>query len=136
MYGVLFWAVLLFAITMLLYRADGTGMSHDESKSFARYSKDIHTATHKFNSTNNHVLNSIFMHYAHNMFGSYEQFIRVPSTGAGIIFMLSVSYIIRKTVRSKPLQLVSMLLLCFSNSYYSYLFMARGYSYALMSLAV
>ncbi len=136
LYVVLFLAVLLFSITMLIYQADYTGTSHDESKSFFRYSKDIHTATHKFNSTNNHVLNSIFMHYAYNMFRSYEQYIRVPSTGAGIMFMLAISYVISKTVRSKPLRLVSVLLLCFSTSYYNYLFMARGYSYALMSLAV
>lgn len=136
LFNVLFWGVLLCAVILLIYKADFTGMSYDEYLSFMRYTKDVYTATHRFDSTNNHVLNSIFMHYAKDSFGSYEQFIRIPSLAAGIIFMLAASYIIRKTVRSNILRIVSLLMVCFSGAYFSYLFMARGYAYALASFAV
>jgi len=136
LYGILFWVVLLCAVILLIYKADYSGMSHDESKSFTRYSKDIYTATHRFESTNNHILNSVFMYYAHNLFGSYEQFIRIPSVTAGIIFMFAASYIISRTVHSKVLRIVSLLLVCFSRSYYGFLFMARGYAFALAAFAL
>ena len=109
----LFFMILLSSVALKIYKADRTGIIYDESLTFHRYCDSVRTALTRFDpddasSTNNHVLNSIFIHYAQRCFGFYEHFIRIPSLLAGIVFSLTVAYIIYKTIHSGPMRVVSL----------------------------
>ena len=76
--------ILLTAITFRIYKADYTGILHDEVITLNLFSKDVNTALNSYQSTNNHVINSILICFVRKHFGSYEQFLRIPSTFFGI----------------------------------------------------
>ena len=87
-----------------------------------------------FTTTNNHVLNSVLMYYAHKYFSFYEHFIRIPSLSAGIMFSLSIAYVVYKTVRSRALQVAALALVSLVPFVFNYSFLARGYSFALAGI--
>ena len=73
----LFFLILLSSVALKIYKADRTGIIYDESLTFQRYCDSVRTALTSFDpasasSTNNHLLNSIFIHYAHKYFNFYE----------------------------------------------------------------
>ena len=135
----LFLAVLLSCVGLRIYKADRAGISYDESLSFQRYGSSIHTALTSFDpasasSTNNHVLNSIFINYARKYFGSYEHFIRLPSLFAGIIFSLAMAYIVYKTIELRSIRIVSLGMVLLVPFVFDYSYLARGYSFALAGI--
>jgi len=137
----LFFVVLLSTIGLKIYKADRAGIIYDESLTFQRYCDSVHTALTSFDptdasSTNNHVLNSIFIHYAQRCFGSYEHFIRIPSLSAGIIFSLALAYIIYKTIQSGAMRVVSLALVLLVPFVFDYSYLARGYSFGLAGIYV
>ncbi|MHC5062080.1 MAG: hypothetical protein ACYTFK_13525, partial [Planctomycetota bacterium] len=132
----LFLTLLLLCVGLRIYKSDRAGISYDESLTFQRYAGSVKAALTSFDpasasSTNNHVLNSIFIHYAQKYFGSYEHFIRIPSLAAGIIFSLATAYIIYKTVRSRTIRIASLGMVLLLPYVFDYSYLARGYSFAL-----
>jgi len=133
-YTSLFGATLLFAIGVRIYKAHYSGIMYDESMTFNNYCRDVHTAITSFTSTNNHILNSVFICFAHKLLGSYEHFIRIPSVSASILFTFALAYIICKTIDSWPLRIVSLALILLGQYVYHYSFLARGYAFALAGI--
>jgi hypothetical protein len=135
----LFFVVLLSCVGLRIYKADRAGISYDESLTFQRYGGSVEAALTMFDprnasSTNNHVLNSIFIHYARKCFGSYEHFIRIPSLTAGIIFSLAMAYIIYKTIQLRSIRIVSLAMILLVPFVFDYSYLARGYSLALAGI--
>jgi hypothetical protein len=135
----LFFVVLLSCVGLRIYKADRAGISYDESLTFQRYGGSVEAALTMFDprdasSTNNHVLNSIFIHYARKCFGFYEHFIRIPSLTAGIIFSLAMAYIIYKTIQSRAIRIVSLAVILLVPFVFDYSYLARGYSLALAGI--
>ena len=136
---ILFFVVLLATIGLKIYKADRTGISYDESLTFQRYCGSVHKALTSFDpadasSTNNHLLNSIFIHYARKCFSSYEHFIRIPSLSAGIVFSLAMAYIIYKTIHSGPMRVVSLAMVSLVPFVFDYSYLARGYAFGLAGI--
>lgn len=136
---VLFFVVLLATIGLKIYKADRAGIIYDESLTFQRYCDSVHTALTSFDpadasSTNNHVLNSIFIHYAQKCFSFYEHFIRIPSLLAGVMFSLALAYIIYKTIHSGAMRVVSLAMVSLVPFVFDYSYLARGYAFGLAGL--
>ncbi len=136
---VLFFVVLLSTIGLKIYKADRAGISYDESLTFQRYCDSVHTALTSFDpadasSTNNHVLNSIFIHYAQKYFSFYEHFIRIPSLLAGVVFSLALAYIIYKTIHSGAMRVASLALVSLVPFVFDYSYLARGYAFGLAGI--
>jgi hypothetical protein len=74
------------------------------------------------------------MYYAHKYFSFYEHFIRIPSLSAGILFSLSIAYVVYKTIRSNALQVTALALVSLVPLVFNYSFLARGYSFALAGI--
>ncbi len=130
-YLFIFFLILLSTIALKIYKADHAGIIFDESRTFRNFAQSIHSALNSYTHANNHILNSIFVHYAYKLFGSYEHFIRIPSLLAGIMFSLSIAYIVYKTIRSNTLRIVSLGLVSLVPFVFNYSFLARGYAFAL-----
>jgi hypothetical protein len=134
----LFWGlfilILLSSIVLKIYKVDYLGTIYDEAMSFWNYGRDYHTATHTFDSTNNHILNSVFICWAYNNFKSYENFVRIPSLIAGIVFSLAAALVVYKSIRSDALRLATLGLVIFTPYVFDYSYLARGYAYGLAAL--
>jgi hypothetical protein len=135
----LFFVVLLSTIGLRIYKADRAGISYDESLTFQRYCDSVRTALTSFDpadasSTNNHVLNSIFIHCSQKYFGFYEHFIRIPSLLAGIVFSLATAYIVYKTIGSRAMRIVSLTLILLLPFVFDYSYLARGYAFGLAGI--
>ena len=130
----LFALILLSSITLKIYKADRVGIIYDESMTFMHYCDSVHTALNSYTHPNNHVLNSIFIYYAHKFFGFYEHFIRMPSLLAGIVFSLALAYIIRRTIESDAMRVASLALVSFVPFVFDYSYLARGYAFALAGI--
>ncbi|MCK5566011.1 MAG: hypothetical protein KAJ07_12260 [Planctomycetes bacterium] len=135
----LMWVVLLASIGLKIFKADVSGMTYDESLTLTRYCDSVETAVTNFDrksasSTNNHLLNSILIHYARKFFSSYEHYIRIPSLAAGVLFSLSMFYIVRKSVSSRLICLTGLGTVLLTPFVFDYSLLARGYSLALGGL--
>jgi len=130
----IFVLVLLFSLGLKIYKADYSGVIYDESMTFFHFSQTLDDAVGKFTSTNNHVLNSVLVYFAYQWFGTYEHFVRVFSLSAGIIFSLSLAYVIYKTIQSAPLRVAALAWISFVPFVFDYSYYARGYAYMLAAL--
>jgi len=130
----LFTAVVLATIVFKVYKMDRAGVISDESRTFRDSSRSIHGALHVYSSPNNHVLNSIFIYFAHKLFPDYEHFLRIPSLTAGIFFSLALAYIVVKTFSSYLLRIAIFGLVSLVPSVFDYSFLARGYAFGLAGL--
>jgi hypothetical protein len=135
-FTVLFILILLFTIALKIYKADQSGIIFDESRTFRSYAFSVEQALTSYDRPNNHVLNSIFIYYAHKFFGSYEHFVRIPSLIAGIMYSLALAYIILKIIKTKTIQLASLALISLVPFVFDYSFLARGYTFALAAITM
>lgn len=130
----LFWAlfliIIILSIALKIYKADHAGIIYDESMTYLNYTNDIQSALTTY-TPNNHVLNSIFIHYAHKIFGFYEHFIRVPSLLAGVLFSLSIAYIVYKSIESDLLRIAALGMVSLVPFVFDYSFLARGYAFSI-----
>jgi len=129
-----FLLIILFSVGLKIYKANHAGIIYDERANYQLFSSSIHRALNVFDTTNNHVLNSVFMYYAHKYFGYYEHFIRIPSLSAGILFSLCIAYIVYKTIQSRILRVTTLAAVSFVPIVFNYSFLARGYSFALAGI--
>ena len=129
--SILFLLVMVFATGFRIYKADFAGITYDERANFRIFAQNLFTAVNVFTTTNNHVLNSVLMYYAHEYFAYYDHFIRIPSLLAGILFTLSLAYIVHRTISSKAIRVAALAMISLIPFVVDYSFMARGYSYAM-----
>lgn len=129
LFQALFLIIILLSIALKIYKADYAGIAYDESLTFQQFSQDVETALTSY-TPNNHVLNSIFIHYAHKFFGFYEHFVRIPSLLAGIVFSLSIAYIVYKSIESDLLRITAFAMISLVPFVFDYSFLARGYAFS------
>lgn len=114
--------------------ADYTGVEFDEMTSWQRFSSSIHEARHDYHSTNNHVLNSIFIHLASRFFGGYEHYIRIFPMLSGILFFAATLYVIKNLFDGLLLQVACLLFVYSIRFNFFYLAVARGYGFGLSAM--
>ncbi len=127
----LFFLILFGSIGLKIYKACHSGIIFEEWMNSIAFGGSLGTAIGNFSTTNNHVLNSIFMHYAQKFFSSFEHFIRIPSVLAGVLFSLSMAYIIYKTIASNALRAACLALVSLVPLVFDFSYLARGYAFAL-----
>ncbi len=130
LYGI----ILLAAFVCLIHVADASGVQFDEMTSWQRFSSSIYEARHDYHSTNNHVLNSIFICLAGKLFGSYEHYIRIFPMISGILYCLSAAYVIRHLLSNLWLQALCLIFVISIWWIFFFLTLARGYGFALSAL--
>ncbi len=128
---ILFLLVLLFSLGLKIYKADYTGLIYDEVLTFQDYGHSFQEAVGSFKSTNNHILNSVFVYFGYTLFGSYIHFVRIFSLSSGILFSLSLAYVIYKTISSNALRVAALVWISFIPVVFDYTYYARGYAYML-----
>ena len=130
---VFFLLVLLTAIAFRIYKADYTGIIHDEAFTYLHFGGSITKALSPMPRTyeNFHVLSSILEYYTGKYFRGYEHFIRIPHLAGGIILSLSLAYIICKTIRQNVLRVTLLAAVLFHYYLFDLSFLARGYALAL-----
>lgn len=138
---IILFSVIAIGIILFLYvftKSYVSAFTHDESFSYLNYCKESFMEIISFSNwyTNNHVLNSLFMKYSEQLFGSSEIALRLPNLLLLIVYMV-YSYLLFKNTKS--LLTVAMFSLMCTNCLLMDLFgLARGYGmscgFMLMSL--
>jgi hypothetical protein len=123
--------VLFLGIGFRVYKAHYTGIVYDEVWTYEDYCKDLHTAVTFYESTNNHILNSIFIILTEKVLGGYEHFLRIPALLFGALFCGAITYIVHKTIRSPVMKIVILLLILLNWFIFDLTYLARGYAIAL-----
>lgn len=127
----LFFLILFGSIGLKIYKACHTGIIFEEWSNSIAFGGSLGTAIGSYSAPNNHVLNSIFMSCAQKFFSSFEHFIRIPSLLAGVLFSLSMAYIIYKTIESNALRAACLALVSLVPLVFDFSYLARGYAFAL-----
>lgn len=130
----IFILILLSSIGLKIYKADYSGLIYDEVLTFQDYGHSLSDAVGKFNSTNNHVLNSVFVCFGYTLFDSYIHFVRIFSLTAGVLFSLALAYVVYKTIQSRVLRAATLAWISFIPFVFDYSYYARGYAYMLMAV--
>jgi len=124
------WSLLILAAFGLLVssvsRAATLAFNHDESLSFAIFTSNPwwrHTA-------NDHLLNTMLMHWCSVLLGNSELSLRFPNLLAHALYLLCTLALLRR-VRGPALQLAGFGLLNLNLFVAEYFFVARGYGLAL-----
>ena len=129
----LFILVLLIAIAFRIYKAHHTGIIYDEAWTYGYFGNNIKAmlSPQPEPHQNYHILTSILNCYSYKLFGGYEHFIRIPSLISGIIFSLSLAYIIYKAISSYALRFALLALTSLQFFVFDLSFLARGYALGL-----
>lgn len=133
MFLLLFILILLITIVFRIYKAHNTGVVYDEAWSYGYFGNNIEKmlSPQPEPHQNYHVLTTILNCYSHKYFGGYEHFIRIPHLISGIIFSLSLAYIIYKAVKSNALRVVLLAAASLQYFVFDLSFLARGYALGL-----
>lgn len=134
--GILLVGLVILAAGLFVYKCHCTGVTYDEFMSLRDYARSVHEARHNYTSTNNHVLNSILIYASKSWFGGYEQFIRIFPMLSGIVFFVSIAYVITRTVSNRWLWIFGLAMLFCVRQVLNYLVMARGYTYGLSAMGL
>ncbi len=102
-------------------------MDYDEAYSFLNYARrPIYQGLADYNSTNNHLLNTLLMHVTHLSFGPQEWALRLPVFAAGVALVGS-TYVMGRSLHSPQAGLVAAALMATSDVMINYSVNARGY---------
>lgn len=126
----LFVLVLLAGMGFRIYKAHSAGIVYDEAFTSLHFEADVYKSP-TLEHPNFHVLTAIFNRWAHDLFGSYEHFVRIPALLFAVILLWSLAYMIHKAIDSKLLKIMFFGLVSFSPFVFDLSFLARGYSIAL-----
>jgi hypothetical protein len=126
--------IILISLLLLIYtvlRAVKLSFTFDESLSFNRFGSQrfIDIISYKVVSSNNHMINTLFLKYISLLFGKTEFLLRLPSLISHLIYLIFSYRIIRK-VSSPYLMLTGFLLLNLNPFFLDYFSLARGYAMA------
>ena len=114
-------------LCLAVHRAKVASFTHDEAYSYLHYphSSFADIISHKQAYTNNHLLNTLGMKYAEQLFGSSELALRLPNLLALVLYLVYAALLLRSL--SLPLAVGGFALLC-TNAYLMEFFtLARGY---------
>lgn len=136
LFSAIFIGIILFIF--VFFKSYTTSFTHDESYSYLHYCNEsfieIVTCSNCF--TNNHILNSLFMKYSEQIFGSSEIALRIPNLLLLIVYMVYSYLLFRKTNSYMIIAIFS--LLCTNCVLMDLFGLARGYGmscgFMLMSL--
>ena len=123
--------VMLCGIGFRVYKMHSAGIVADEAWTYRDYCTDLNTAITNYSSTNNHLLNSVFIVLTRKILGGYDHFIRIPSMLFGILFCIAITAIVHKTIRSQILKIVLLMLVLMNWFLVDLTILARGYAIAL-----
>jgi len=124
-------SIALAAIVLRAAKAHTTGILYDEAVTWFTYASSLEAALTRYDSTNNHLLNSIAIWAAHGLFGGYEHFIRIPSMLASVGFVLACAYASTRIISDRWLRLPVLAVILFHFFVFDMSYLARGYSFAL-----
>ncbi|MCG6553254.1 MAG: hypothetical protein L7F77_13095, partial [Candidatus Magnetominusculus sp. LBB02] len=133
LYAGLFAFVVIFAIVLRIYKAYYTGIIYDEALTYFRFAKDFKSAFSNYSSTNNHLLNSVFIHISVAVFGQRGSFlgipaIRLPAVFFGIVYTIAISAVIAVTLRDRLLKILILTSCLFNHFIFDLTILARGYA--------
>ena len=131
---VLFFSVLFCALSLRIYKGHHAGIMFDESMTNSLYAQDLDKALSSYSHVNNHVLNSVLIYFARQWFGDYEHYIRIPSILAGLWFVLMLAYVVKRTIKTPLLQIVTLAWAAFVPLTFDYTILARGNSLAMAAV--
>lgn len=126
--------VILISLLLLIYtgiRAATLSFTFDESLSFNRFVslRFMDIVSYKIVSSNNHMINTLFMKYISMLFGTNELLLRLPSLFSHLIYIIFSYRIIRKA-SSPYVVLAGFLFLNLNPFLLDYFSLARGYAMA------
>ncbi len=102
-------------------------MDYDEAYSFLNYARrPLYQGLADYNSTNNHLLNTLFMHTSFQAFGQQEWALRLHVFAAGSA-LIGFTYIVARTMISAEAAIVAAALVAASDVLVNYSVNARGY---------
>ncbi len=120
--------MVIAGIAFRIYKADAAGMTYDEVTSFVAFGTDVQDALTKYPYPNNHVLNSVLIHYSAVLFlHDYIHFARLPALVFGGLYVLAMAVLIPLVIRSRWIQLFTLLLSVFISYFVDLTILARGY---------
>jgi len=106
-----------------------TPMAYDEAYSFTNFARrSLLEALSDYNNTNNHLLNTFFMHVMYRLFGQQEWALRLPVLIAGVVLVIVSFPWARARIGAAP-ALVATALLAGSPMMIDYSVNARGYTF-------
>ena len=127
----------MITIGLLIFKSNYVGLHVDEYSTLWKFSnRGLEYTLTKYHNTNNHLFNSVAIIGAEKVFGSYVHYFRIPSITMGILYILSITFILHRTLKSFALKIGAMLLVFFLPFLFNYLFLARGYAFGLGALFV
>ncbi len=104
-------------------------MAYDESYSFVNFaSQPVHLAIGEYNSTNNHLLNTLGMHVCYQIFGQRDWALRLPVLCFGIALLPAVWFWGRARGGDR-VAVIALALCAIAPALVSYSVNARGYLY-------
>jgi uncharacterized membrane protein len=126
--------VILISALLLIYtgiRAAKLSFTFDESLSYNRFVslRFIDIISYKVVSSNNHMINSLFLKFISIIFGKNEFLLRLPSLISHLIYLI-FSFKIIRNVSSPYVALAGFLLLNLNPFFLDYFSLARGYAMA------
>ena len=127
----IFAMIVCVLIGLRVYKAHTTGILHDEYWTTRDFCENIQSPMTIYTSTNNHVLNSLSIVLMRKIAGRYDHFIRIHTVLWSALFCISACWIIRNTIRSFPLQILTLLVLLLNWFVFDLSYLARGYAMGL-----
>ncbi|MBF0457337.1 MAG: hypothetical protein HQK99_05530 [Nitrospirae bacterium] len=129
-------AVVLAAVTLRIYKAYYTGIIYDEALTYFRFARDFNSAVSNYSTTNNHLLNSVFIYLSVKVMGQTGMFIgvpaiRLPAVFFGIVYVASVAVTIEAALRNKTIKILALVACLFNYFIFDLSILARGYAIAL-----
>ncbi|MCZ8285828.1 MAG: hypothetical protein O9353_10280, partial [Bacteroidia bacterium] len=128
----------LALLTYVVLKAQHTSFTHDESFTYLDY---VHQSfmdiiSYKTPYTNNHILNTVLMKYAEELWGSSELVLRLPNILACVIYLLYGSRILHRM--SPAIMLPAFVCLFCHMQLCDFFSLARGYglSFAFMLMSI
>ena len=123
--------IAILAVSLRAAKAHRGGVIFDEAFSYYYYSRSPEAALTTYFNPNNHVINSLLMWLSEQTCGWYEHHIRVPSVLASLVLLAALGYIVRRTLKSGTLRIVTFSLLSMHYFVFDLSILARGYAYGL-----
>lgn len=126
----LFWAAGGLTFAGMVIKAHRTGVTHDEAYTVDHFSSSLFNAWATYTAPNNHLLNSLAVHYAAEMFPGYEHNLRLPALLSGALALLCWGGIVRWTIEDRWIRCATFLFLPLNFYFFDLMYLARGYTFA------
>lgn len=132
------WSAFYLCVAGIVFRASflTLPMAYDESYSFVNFaSKSLPLALGEYNSTNNHLLNTLGMHVSYLLFGQRDWALRLPAFVCGALLLPAAWFWARERFDER-VGLVLTALVAVSPPLVSYSVNARGYIFVTLAAVV